>query len=134
MIVVALLVSAVVLCTGIAVYATDTASGVLSTVVTESPTLSADGKTLILPTVPEGYTISINGTSNESVIDVEGNVYTPLVDTTVKVSYKITKSEDGTSAVDQYKEASVVISGKYETNASDNAEPAVLPKLQEWPW
>ena len=132
MLIIALLVSVVILCTGIAMYATDTASGVLSTIATVSPTLSADGKSIILPGVPDGYTVSVNGTSNESVIDIDGNVYTPLVDTTVKVNYKVTKIEDGMSAVDNYQEASIVINGKYTAEKFDNAEPAVLPKLQEW--
>ncbi|MBQ9115697.1 MAG: discoidin domain-containing protein, partial [Clostridia bacterium] len=132
MIVAAVLAAVTVLCMGFALYAADTASGVLSSVATESPTLSEDGKTIIIPTVPEGYTIAINGSSNESVIDTDGNVYTPLVDTTVKVNYKVTKAEDGTTAVDQYKEASIVISGRFKAEDGDNAEPAVLPKLREW--
>ena len=131
-IVIALLLSLLMISVGIVAYATDTAAGVLSGVATKAPTVSADGKSIIPPAVPEGYVISINGTSNESVIDIDGNVYTPLVDTTVKVNYKVTKTEDGTSAVDQYKEASVVIKGKYDIEASDNKEPAVLPKLREW--
>ncbi len=130
--IIAFLASLLIICAGITIFATETAAGVLSTVANISPRLSADGKSIILPSVQEGYTISINGTSNESVIDINGNVYTPLVDTTVKVNYKVTKTEDGTSAVDQYKEASILIKGKYNIEASDNKEPAVLPKLQEW--
>ena len=130
--IIALVLSLIILCTAMAVFATDTASAVLAGVATAEPTVSADGKIIILPEVPDGYAISINGSSNESVIDINGNVYTPLVDTTVKLNYKVTKIEDGTVATDHYKEASVLIKGKYQAEAGDNAEPAVLPKLQEW--
>ena len=106
--IIALVLSLIILCTAMAVFATDTASAVLAGVATAEPTVSADGKTIILPSVPDGYAISINGSSNESVIDTEGNVYTPLVDTTVKLNYKVTKIEDGTTATDHYKEASVL--------------------------
>lgn len=109
-----------------------TASSVLSDVATVSPTVSEDGTSLILPSVPEGYTISIHGTSNESVIDTKGNIYEPLVDTFVKVSYKVTNLSDGSFAVENYKDASVMIKGQYEQGVNDNAEPAVLPKLREW--
>ena len=130
--IIALTLSLIILCTAMAVFATDTASAVLADVAIAEPTVSADGKAIILPSVPDGYAISINGSSNESVIDTNGNVYTPLVDTTVKLNYKVTKIEDGTTATDHYKEASVLIKGKYQAEAGDNAEPAVLPKLQEW--
>jgi len=68
-IILTLLTAVLILCTGLATLAADTAPAVLSSVVTESPTLSADGSKIVLPSVPEGYTISIYGTSNESVID-----------------------------------------------------------------
>ncbi len=121
----------------IAVFAADAtteAQNLLSEIAETPPTLSADGKSVVLPSISnDGYTVSIYGTSNSSVIDIDGNVYTPLVDTEVSLMYKVSSTTDETDfAIDQYKEAKIMIEGQYQTSASDNAEPAVLPKLREW--
>jgi len=121
----------------VTVLATDTmtqAESLLSEIAETPPALSDDGKTIILPTVSDsGYEVSLYGTSNSAVIDSDGNVYTPLVDTEVSVMYKVTSVTDQTDfAIDQQKEAKIMIEGKYDTSVQDNAEPAVLPKLREW--
>ncbi len=110
------------------------AQKLLSEIAQTPPTLSADGKTVILPQISnEDYEVSIYGSSNTSVIDTDGNVYTPLVDTEVSIMYKVTSKADETDfAVDNYKEAKILIKGKYQASAEDNAEPQVLPKLREW--
>lgn len=127
----------VLLSTAVVAFAADaetTAAGLLEAIATTPPTLSDDGKSIVLPTVSnEDYTVSLYGTSNPAVIDADGNVYTPLVDTEVSVMYKVTSKTDETDfATDEYKEAKIMIEGKYEATSSDNAEPAVLPKLREW--
>ena len=121
----------------VVVFASDTetrAEALLSEIKETPPTISADRKTVIPPSISDsGYAVTIYGTSNSSVIDTDGNIYTPLVDTEVSVMYKVTSLTDETEfAIDQYKEAKIMIEGKYQTSAGDNAEPAVLPKLREW--
>lgn len=109
------------------------ASEILEEIAQTPPTLSADGKTVILPSVPSGYTVSIHGTSNSAVIDTAGRIYEPLVDTEVSIMYKVSSVNDPTDiATDEFKEAKIMIEGKYTASASDNKEPAVLPKLREW--
>ena len=125
------------LSTTLVAFATDsqtTAERLLGEISTTPPTVSADGKSIVLPTVSDpDYAVSLYGTSNPSVIDENGNIYTPLVDTEVSVMYKVTsKADENEFATDEYKEAKIMIEGKYEVTSSDNAEPAVLPKLREW--
>jgi len=127
----------VISCFAVTIFATDTqtqAEILLSAIAETPPTLSGDGKTVTPPSVSDdAYTVSIYGTSNSSVIDTDGNVYTPLVDTEVSVTYKVTsKTDENDFATNQYKEAKIMIKGKYQTSPEDNKEPAVLPKLQEW--
>ena len=110
------------------------AQSLLSKIATTPPTLSADGKSIVLPTLSSSdYRVEIYGTSNSAVIDEEGNVYTPLVDTEVGIMYKVISNTDPSDfAVDQYKEAKIVIKGQHEASSGYNAEPAVFPKLREW--
>lgn len=110
------------------------AEALLATIAETAPTLSQDGKSIILPTVSNSeYAVSIYGTSNPAVISKDGDVYTPLVDTEVGIMYKVSSIADSTVfATDEYKEAKILIKGKYTVSASDNSEPQVLPKLREW--
>ena len=60
----------------------------------------------------ENYTIELAGSSNESVIDSEGNVHQPLVDMDVKVMYKVTNiHDDADYAFDDLKDVSVHVEG-----------------------
>ena len=83
-----------------------------------------------MPAVPEGYTISFIGADYEQIIDRDLTVYQPLVDKTVKMNFRITKTADSTS-VDS-KEYSTVVAGRNTQETGDNAKPAVLPELAEW--
>lgn len=61
--------------------------------------VTADTKTLsyTLPEdVPEGYKIKYNGTDYEQVIDLNGTIYRPISDVTVKASFKIENTKDNT--------------------------------------
>ena len=110
------------------------AESLLATIAETAPTLSPDGSSIILPTVSNSaYKVSIYGTSNTSVISMDGEVFTPLVDTEVGIMYKVSSTTDETQfAVDEYKEAKIMIKGKYTVSSADNKEPPVLPKLREW--
>lgn len=127
----------VFLSTAIVAFASDTeteAESLLSEIATTPPTISEDGKSIILPALSNSeYKASLYGSSNEAVIDKDGNIYTPLVDTEVSLMYKVTSVTDEENfAIDQYKEAKIMIKGKYQSAPEDNKEPAVLPKLREW--
>lgn len=51
---------------------------------------SGDTK-LVLPEIPEGFTLRIKSSSNEGVIDRDGNINPPAVDTTVKLVLEVSK-------------------------------------------
>ena len=93
----------------------------------EAPTLSEDGSTLILPEVPDNFTVEFHA-DYEEVIDHDGNVFTPLTDMTITGVYKVTK-DDGTEA--ESDEISIVVPGRYE-DEGENEKPTVIPELAEW--
>lgn len=90
----------------------------------ETKTLSYD-----LPAVPEGYEIKYNGTDYEQVIDVDGTIYRPICDVTVKASFKISSKTDPSDYA--FKEFDVKVPGSM-TATGANAAPVVLPELREW--
>lgn len=90
----------------------------------ETKTLSYD-----LPAVPEGYEIKYNGTDYEQVIDVDGTIYRPICDVTVKASFKISSKTDSSDYA--FKEFDVKVPGSM-TATGANAAPVVLPELREW--
>lgn len=94
----------------------------------ESP---AKGSTKLNVTLPEveGYEVTYNGTDLEQVIDEDLTIYTPIVDKTVKVSFKIVNTE--TKAY-EFKEIPVTVPGKNTVETNDNKALKVLPELQEW--
>ncbi len=98
------------------------------------PTISDDGTKIILPQIEDcGYEVKLYGSSNESVIGMDGTIYQPLEDMTVKVMYElvsITNPED--RIIDNFTETSIVIPGKYTAEKGDNAKPNVVPGLREW--
>lgn len=77
----------------------------------------------------EDYAITYNGTDYEQVIGTDLTIYKPLVDTVVKVSFKVT---DKTTKEYKFKEVAITVPGKYTQSAEDNQVPAVLPELREW--
>ena len=94
----------------------------------EEPTSDTDQLVVNLPKV-KGYTVTYNGTDLEQVIDDDLTIYHPIVDKEVNVSFKIVndKTEDY-----EFKEIAVTVPGTDQSDAGDNAAPAVLPELQEW--
>ena len=82
--------------------------------------VTADTKTLsyTLPEdVPEGYKIKYNGTDYEQVIDLNGTIYRPISDVTVKASFKIENTKDNTDYA--FKEFDVKVPGSMTAKAED---------------
>lgn len=90
------------------------------------------GETKLQITIPErkGYTVTYCGTDYEQVVDDERNIYQPLVDTEVKVSFKIVKDSDPSDY--SFEETAVNIPGIYTKEHGDNEAPRILPELREW--
>lgn len=82
-----------------------------------------------LPTdLPAGYKIKYNGTDYEQVIGLDGKIYRPISDVTVKASFKIENEKDKSDYA--FKEFDVTVPGTMTAGA--NAAPRVLPELREW--
>lgn len=81
------------------------------------------------PETGERFTAVYNGTDLEQVVDADLNIHQPVVDKTVKVSFKVTDANDDSYV---FKEIAVTIPGKYQAEETDNAAPDILPELQEW--
>ncbi len=95
------------------------------------PTFSQDGKSIVLPKV-EGFEISLYGSSNLTVVDLEGKVYSPLFDTEVSVMYRVTNLNDkNDTAIDNFNEVSFIVKGLYKEQGK-NQKPKVLPSIREW--
>ena len=82
-----------------------------------------------LPT-SEDYTIKYNGTDYEQVVGPNLEIYQPLVDTVVKVSFKLTDKKNDKNYM--FEERNVVIPGRLAKEEGDNKAPKVLPELREW--
>ena len=82
--------------------------------------------------IPESddFTITYNGTDYEQIIGDDLTIYEPIVDTTVKVSFKTVNNADASDY--EFKEFEVTVPGKYTQEEGDNAAPAVIPELREW--
>ncbi len=92
-----------------------------------APSVNADGTALVLPEVPEGFTVEFLA-DYEEVVGKDGTIYTPLTDKTVKGIYKVTKGEESAEGSVEY---TLDIPGKYEDEGT-NAKPTVIPELAEW--
>ncbi|OLF49942.1 glycoside hydrolase family 2 [Streptococcus acidominimus] len=92
------------------------------------PAISGDMGRWTLPQVPDGVTIEFIGADFEQIIDHDLTVYQPLVDTTVSVNYRLKRG----SEVYETPAHEVLVSGKYQVEATDNAPLRILPGLAEW--
>ena len=61
--------------------------------------IDRNATTLVLPTVPEGFTVTLKSSSDETIIDLQGVIYTGDTDLTVDLVFTVT-SEDGTDSAD----------------------------------
>lgn len=109
-----------------------TASKILEQIKNQPPVLSQDGKNIILPKVQNSYEVSLYGSSNHTVVDLEGNVYNPLFDTTVTVMYRVTNKENAEdTAIDNFTEVGIIIPGVYKEKG-ENKKPQTIPSVREW--
>ena len=100
---------------------------------TVAPTLSADGKRLVLPQSDRaGYDLQLHGSSSKAVIALDGRVYAPLEDMTVKVMYKLVNQNDPLDVIVAKDEVAIAIPGLYKQEEGDNPRPQVLPAIREW--
>ncbi len=98
-----------------------------------APALSEDGAKLVLPAVSsEEFTVGIGGSDHREIIDLDGNVYQPLVDTTVNLLYRVTSKEDPENTELSTENVQILVPGKYQPEEGDNPKPNVVPGLQEW--
>ncbi len=96
-----------------------------------SPDKTIDGDTFVLPEVPEGITIRLNGADLEQLVGgkLEGNGYPvvhPLETKTVNISYELSNGED-TIVTD---DIPYTVTGQYASTAAP--KPKVVPEIQEW--
>lgn len=102
------------------------------------PKVGIDDTVISLPKVPEGFKIKVRGTEFENIIDREGNITKYNInDTKVSVLLEVYKESDESKSAT--KNIDVVIPGKaslypdiFNNVSNPNAEPTVIPKLQEW--
>lgn len=88
--------------------------------------LTLEDEVLPMPSVQDGYEISFVGADYEEVIGSDMKIYRPLVDTTVRVNFKITKGDKVAYTPD----IEVLVPGSNEVTG--NEAPTVIPELREW--
>jgi hexosaminidase len=81
--------------------------------------------------VPDGYGVSVYGSDRIPVIDLEGNIRTPLVDAKVNLIVQVEdlNQPDRKLLSDNI---SVIVPGLHEQTPDRNVEPDVIPSLREW--
>lgn len=87
-------------------------------------------KTIQNPVVPDGYRLVLTGTDRPQVVNIRGEIITPLVDVEVQLYYQLMDQSNGTRA--DVPNMKVTIPGKYQVNESANACPSVIPSIREW--
>lgn len=92
-----------------------------------APSVNADGTALVMPTVPDGFTVEFLA-DYEQVVGRDGTIYTPLTDKTITGIYKVTKGDDSAEGTTEHE---IVIPGRYD-DAGVNEKPTVIPELAEW--
>ncbi|MET3849278.1 discoidin domain-containing protein [Paenibacillus sp. OAE614] len=80
--------------------------------------------------VPEGYQISLYGSDRQPVIDQDGQIRTPLVDAKVNLIVQVEDEEDPNRKLISGN-IPVVVPGLHKQTLDRNAEPDVIPSLQE---
>ncbi|MFD0589216.1 discoidin domain-containing protein [Paenibacillus sp. GCM10027627] len=91
----------------------------------------AEGDTVLnLPPVPAGFTLTLVNTDSLPVIDAQGNIHSPLVDTQIQLLLQIKSDSD--PAYQLTDNALVTVPGLYKQTSDRNPEPRVIPSLREW--
>lgn len=109
------------------------AKEVLKHIENEKPQISSDGKSILLPESPDPtYDISLYGSDNKQIIDMNLNYYQPFTDMNVNVLYKVTNKSDKSDEAVSSNDIPIKVKGKYKKDQGDNAVPNVIPGLREW--
>ncbi len=112
------------------VYAEETSSvNDVVEILEQSAGTVVEGDTFVIPEVPNGFTVEINGADYEQIISKDLSVVRPLTDKTVQVSYVVTDSE-GNSAMTG--DIAYTVKGLHTQVEGNNAKPSVIPEIQEW--
>ena len=82
------------------------------------------------PAVPEAYHLVLVGTDRPQVLNIRGEITTPLVDAEVQLYYQLMDRSNGERA--DVPNIKVLVPGKYQEKASVNICPPVIPSIREW--
>ncbi len=75
------------------------------------------------------YTTEFLGADYEQVVGADFSVFKPVIDTEVKLAFKVTNKADKSYV---FREIPVTIPGQHVQTENDNSAPQVLPELREW--
>lgn len=81
-----------------------------------------------IPTVPEGIGIEFLGADYKQIIDDEGNIHKPLVNSKVIIDFRIFCEEEEVWT----KGIEVTVPGSYGGERGENSKPYVIPEIKEW--
>lgn len=88
---------------------------------------------LVMPVSESGrYKAVLYGSSNRQVVDLAGNVYTPLTDKKVYLIYDIVDTQAGDEVVARLDRNIILDVAGSNPDAGVNEMPNVVPGLQEW--
>ena len=93
-------------------------------------TIENNVEKLPMPSVPEGYTVKLNGADFEQIIGDDGIVVRPLTDKVVNVSFEITEEE--TKKTKKTGDLEFIVKGKNAQTEGMNSKPVVIPEIAEW--
>lgn len=99
--------------------------------ITKIPEISKGQQKIVFPDVPEGYRISLYGSDRKPVIDMEGNIHAPLVNSKVNLIFQL-ENESNPEEKAITNNISAVVPGQYVQSDDVNKEPKVIPSLREW--
>ena len=98
--------------------------------ITTIPAIESGQAEIVLPTVPEGYKVTLYGSDRLPVIDKAGAIHTPLVDTEVKLLFRVENLHGQDQAISD--NVTVLVPGQHAQTEDLNMEPSVIPSLREW--
>lgn len=91
----------------------------------------SDGKVLPVYSADGKYMTVVYGSTNKNVIDLSGNVYTPLTTQNVLLILDVYNTETNEKVGRIDRNIEVTIPGKYD-NEGINEKPNVVPGIREW--
>ncbi|WP_291651409.1 discoidin domain-containing protein [Clostridium sp.] len=93
-------------------------------------TIENDVEKLPMPSMPEGYTVKLNGADFEQIIADDGTIVRPLTDKVVKVSFEVT--EEATEKTKKTSDLEFIVKGENTQIEGMNSKPVVIPEIAEW--